>query len=151
MTAGVRVGDRLVISGKQQVPKEPRPTYKKVKGKMVLAKPKKEAAKKDPPKLLRSIIIIDIDEFKKENTSTIKQEMFFTNEDAWTLYAMDESTVLVGKKDGTLDIIDVVNRKMLGTYKLKIKSGVQDIARHTEDPSIFALTTMVGVNLVQIS
>lgn len=61
---------------------------------------------------------------------------------------MDDATVLVGKKDGTLDIIDVIKSKMIGTYKLKIKSGVQDIARHSEDPSIFALTTMAGVNLV---
>lgn len=40
---------------------------------------------------------------------------------------------------------------MLSTYKLKIKSGVQDVSRHSEDPSILAITTMAGVNLVKIS
>jgi hypothetical protein len=61
----------------------------------------------------------------------VKQHLLFTNDDIWSLFAIDDKTVMVGKKDGTVDIFDVISMKMIGTYKLRIKSGVQDISRNS--------------------
>lgn len=64
VTAGVRVGDKIVIAGKNNKPLQPPIAIKMVKGRRVAVRPKKEPVKKDQPKLLRSIIIIDIKEFQ---------------------------------------------------------------------------------------
>ena len=64
---------------------------------------------------------------------------------------MDEKHVVAGKKDGSIDILDVELAFVLKSYPLEIKSGVQCIAKHSSDPSIFAISTVMGLCFINIS
>lgn len=74
-----------------------------------------------------------------------------TNSPVWSLFGLDEKHVVAGKKDGSIDILDVELAFVLKSYPLEIKSGVQCIAKHSTDPSIYAIATVMGLCFVSIS
>ncbi len=74
-----------------------------------------------------------------------------TNAPVWSLYPYDEKHVIAGKKDGSIDIINIEEAALVKSYALDIKSGVQCIARHSTNAYIFAAATMQGVCFISIS
>jgi hypothetical protein len=74
-----------------------------------------------------------------------------TDSPVWSLFGLDEKHVVAGKKDGSIDILDVELAFVLKSYPLEIKSGVQCIAKHSSDPSIFAISTVMGLCFINIS
>jgi hypothetical protein len=98
---------------------------------------------------LEKVLAINIEAINQGNLEGITS--MTTNSPVWTLFPIDDKHVLSGKKDGSIDVINVEEGCLIKSYPLEIKSGVQCIARHTTNTCIFAVATMQGVCFVSIS